>query len=60
METIDTIRYSFIIDLLRENIKPILITGPSGTGKSIQLLKIDQAPLILTSTTSHHQLQQCI
>lgn len=42
---------------MKRNIKPILITGPSGTGKSIQLLKLDHSPLILTSTTSHYQLQ---
>lgn len=57
VETIDTIRYSSIIDVLSKNIKPILITGPSGTGKSIQLTRINHAPLVLTSTTSHYQLQ---
>lgn len=57
VETIDTIRYSSIITLLSRKTKPILITGPSGTGKSIQLSRINHAPLVLTSTTSHYQLQ---
>jgi len=57
VETIDTIRYSFAINQLSLNLKPILITGPSGTGKSIQLSRIDHAPLILTSTTSHFMIQ---
>ena len=33
------------------------MTGPSGTGKSIQLNRTTHSPLVLTSTTSHYQLQ---
>ena len=60
VDTIDTVRYSSIINLLSQNVKPILITGPSGTGKSIQLSRINKAPLVMTSTTSHYQLQLSI
>lgn len=60
VETIDTVRYSFVINQLSKNLKPTLITGPSGTGKSIQLRRIDHAPLILTSTTSHYMIQMSI
>jgi transcriptional regulator with AAA-type ATPase domain len=60
VETIDTIRYSFVVNMLARNLKPVLITGPSGTGKSIQLRRIDHAPLILTSTTSHFMIQMSI
>jgi ABC-type iron transport system FetAB ATPase subunit len=48
------------VDILKSKSHPVLLTGPSGTGKSIQLLKIDISPLILTSTTSHSQLQSSV
>ena len=60
VDTIDTVRYSSVIQHLSLNCKPILITGPSGTGKSIQLARAAKAPLVLTSTTSHFQLQLSI
>ena len=60
VDTIDTVRYSSVINLLSQNVKPILITGPSGTGKSIQLSRVNKTPLVLTSTTSHYQLQLSI
>ena len=40
--------------------RPVLVTGPSGTGKSIQLSKVNHAPLVLTSTTSHLILQMSV
>ena len=57
VETIDTVRYSFVIDQLTRKIQPVIITGSSGTGKSIQLSRVSHAPLMLTSTTSHLILQ---
>lgn len=57
VETIDTVRYSYIIKQLTQQLKPVIITGPSGTGKSIQLSRVNHAPLMLTSTTSHMILQ---
>ena len=42
---------------MTQNLKPVIITGPSGTGKSIQLSRVTHAPLMLTSTTSHMILQ---
>ena len=60
VETIDTIRYAFVVKQLTQKLRPVIVTGPSGTGKSIQLTKVSHAPLILTSTTSHLILQMSV
>jgi dynein heavy chain, axonemal len=35
--TIDTIRYSFVTEILLDSQKMVYITGPSGTGKSVMV-----------------------
>ena len=60
METLDSLRYSFVVDLLYQNQKPVFITGTSGTGKSIHLSRLPCVPLMLTSTTSPLMLQLAI
>ena len=35
--TIDTIRYSFVTEILLDSQKMVYITGPSGTGKSVMI-----------------------
>lgn len=35
--TIDTIRYSFVTEILLDSQKMVYVTGPSGTGKSVMV-----------------------
>jgi dynein heavy chain len=35
--TIDTIRYSYVTELLLDSQKMVYVTGPSGTGKSVMI-----------------------
>jgi len=35
--TIDTIRYSYVTEILLDSQKMVYITGPSGTGKSVMI-----------------------
>eukprot|EP00002_Diphylleia_rotans_P005088 TRINITY_DN140_c1_g1_i4.p1 TRINITY_DN140_c1_g1~~TRINITY_DN140_c1_g1_i4.p1 ORF type:complete len:4263 (+),score=965.99 TRINITY_DN140_c1_g1_i4:204-12992(+) len=68
--TVDTIRYSYILELMVKNNYPVLFTGATGTGKTIVVKKclttaIDQdkfLPIILqfSGQTSSNQTQHLI
>ena len=70
VETIDTIRYTYLMDILVKNQKPILFVGPTGTGKSAYvteylLRKIDTTvfkPIIInfSAQTSSNTTQDII
>ncbi|KAK7127569.1 hypothetical protein R3I93_020220 [Phoxinus phoxinus] len=67
--TVDTVRMSFLIDMLLSNKKPVLCIGPTGTGKTLtisdKLLKNMPAEyithfLMFSARTSSNQIQDYI
>lgn len=68
--TIDTVRYSFITEILLDSQKMVYVTGPSGTGKSVMvssLLRsikeprsIDPVNIIFSAQTSSFVTQLTI
>ncbi|XJO76015.1 hypothetical protein BDV3_006595 [Batrachochytrium dendrobatidis] len=69
VQTMDTVRNSFLIDILVKNDYHVLCTGPTGTGKSITIqqklmkgLDVNWTPLIInfSARTSANQTQDLI
>ncbi|KAI1890876.1 hypothetical protein AGOR_G00158120 [Albula goreensis] len=67
--TLDTVRISFLIDMLLSNKKPVLCMGPTGTGKSLTMSDklLNQMPseyithfLMFSARTSANQTQDFI
>jgi dynein heavy chain len=68
--TIDTVRYSFIAEMLLNNQNMVYLTGPSGTGKSVMLASllrsvketrsIDPVNIIFSAQTSSFVTQLTI
>jgi dynein heavy chain len=62
--TIDTVRYSFITEILLDSQKMVYVTGPSGTGKSVMISNllraikepraIDPVSIIFSAQTSSY------
>ncbi|KAH6567387.1 hypothetical protein BASA60_009078 [Batrachochytrium salamandrivorans] len=69
IQTVDTVRNSFLIDILLKNGYHVLCTGPTGTGKSVTIqeklmhgLETHWTPIIInfSSRTSANQIQDLI
>eukprot|EP01028_Stygiella_incarcerata_P002288 TRINITY_DN1424_c1_g1_i1.p1 TRINITY_DN1424_c1_g1~~TRINITY_DN1424_c1_g1_i1.p1 ORF type:complete len:2631 (-),score=647.35 TRINITY_DN1424_c1_g1_i1:5218-13110(-) len=67
--TIDTARYTFLLKLLLFNNKPVMLCGPTGTGKTVYIknfllneLGEDHAPIFanFSAQTTSNQIQEII
>jgi dynein heavy chain len=68
--TIDTVRYSYVTEILLDSQKYVYITGPSGTGKSVMISSllraikeprsVDPVDIIFSAQTSSYTTQTSI